>query len=168
MRNDYALPRATFPFTHDSFIFRCSSADELVPSIKPFDKLRPALGLVNKPGQGTLKQHETRLPEKPSFELVAVFLGPNDPGCGAHLAGNLRITADKIREPVKHTAADILTADHALNEVKENLEHGQVGNWLEADFGWPCGLAWQYLAVAKRPEPKMATIAILTIQPTSA
>lgn len=50
---------------------------------------------------------------------------------------------------VKHTAESIVAIGQRLIEVKERLEYGRFGAWLEAEFEWDRRTAYRFISVAE-------------------
>jgi hypothetical protein len=86
----------------------------------------------------------------------------------APVAQRLRTTAERIRERVKQTLADLIGVGNDLLAVKDALPHGQFGPWLRAEFGWTERTARNFMAVAEQFGPKTEIISDLAIAPTAA
>ncbi len=70
----------------------------------------------------------------------------------------------EIRSLTKRAAEDIISIGEALADVKAELEHGQFGAWLKAEFLWSHRSADNMMAVAD----KFATVANLEMFAPSA
>jgi hypothetical protein len=62
----------------------------------------------------------------------------------------LQTKADAIRMRMSRTADDIIAIGQDLIEVKQNLEHGQFIDWLEAEFEMNLRTAQRFMQVASR------------------
>lgn len=62
----------------------------------------------------------------------------------------LQTKADAIRMRMSRTADDIIAIGQDLIEVKQNLEHGQFIDWLEAEFEMNLRTAQRFMQVADR------------------
>ncbi|NLF78150.1 MAG: DUF3102 domain-containing protein [Chloroflexi bacterium] len=58
----------------------------------------------------------------------------------------------EIKTIAKRAAQDIIDIGTKLIEVKSRLEHGQFGQWLEAEFGWTQRTATNFMHVAAKFE----------------
>lgn len=56
--------------------------------------------------------------------------------------------ASEIKTLMKRTAQDIIEIGGKLLDVKEKLNHGEFGVWLDKEFGWSQGTARRYMSVA--------------------
>jgi hypothetical protein len=83
------------------------------------------------------------------------------------IAERVRLTATRIRAKVKKTLENIIEIGAELQAVKDALDHGQFGRWLQAEFGWTERTARNFMAVAER-FGKTEIISDLRIQPTAA
>jgi hypothetical protein len=102
--------------------------------------------------------------KQPKGELVVI--GFNYDLLETKLADKVRTAADRIRERIKKTVADIVEVGNDLLAVKEALPHGQFLPWLRAEFGWSERSAQNFMSVAE--QFKSAKIADLPIQPSAA
>jgi hypothetical protein len=89
--------------------------------------------------------------------------GPLD----ALAAQMLRDRACRIRKMVNNHVAAVIEAGRDLLDVKEKLEHGQFGEWVQAECGFSLGTAENYMRAAKFVEGKISTVAILQLQPAT-
>lgn len=72
-----------------------------------------------------------------------------------------KATAD-IRDRVARSAAELIEIGQRLIEVKLALEHGEFGDWLEAEFGWSERTARNLMSVATVfRDCKSATVAVI-------
>ncbi|MBV8885080.1 MAG: DUF3102 domain-containing protein [Chroococcidiopsidaceae cyanobacterium CP_BM_RX_35] len=55
----------------------------------------------------------------------------------------------EIKRLLKQTAQELLDIGQKLIEVKEQLGHGNFGNWLKAEFGWGITTAWKLMKSAE-------------------
>jgi hypothetical protein len=83
------------------------------------------------------------------------------------IAEQVRSAADKIRQMIRKTLAEIIEIGRTLLTVKEALPHGQFLNWLSAEFGWRERSVQNVMAVATR-FGESAKFADLPIQPSAA
>jgi hypothetical protein len=60
----------------------------------------------------------------------------------------VRQKTGEIRERARRAVQDVIEIGQRLIEVKECLEHGQFGAWLDAEFRWSERTAQNYMAVA--------------------
>jgi len=51
---------------------------------------------------------------------------------------------------VRRSAQDIIVIGQKLNDVKQRLDHGQFGVWLDAEFGWTDRTARNFMQVADK------------------
>ena len=58
--------------------------------------------------------------------------------------------AERIRVRLKRTAEDIIEIGHDLLLVKDRLEHGQFGEWLQQEFEFSHSSALKFMRVAER------------------
>jgi hypothetical protein len=58
--------------------------------------------------------------------------------------------AERIRVRLKRTAEDIIEIGHDLLLVKDRLEHGQFGEWLQQGFEFSHSSALKFMRVAER------------------
>ena len=58
--------------------------------------------------------------------------------------------AERIRVRLKRTAEDIIEIGHDLLLVKDRLEHGQFGAWLQQEFEFSHSSALKFMRVAER------------------
>jgi hypothetical protein len=56
---------------------------------------------------------------------------------------------EEIQGLMKRTAGDIVEIGNRLIIVKTKLEHGQLGRWLDAEFGWGHDTARNFMNVAE-------------------
>ena len=56
----------------------------------------------------------------------------------------------EIRDLTRRTAQDIIDIGRKLTEVKQRLEHGQFGAWLQAEFSWTDRTAQRFMQVAEK------------------
>ncbi|WP_218080885.1 DUF3102 domain-containing protein [Anthocerotibacter panamensis] len=63
--------------------------------------------------------------------------------------GRVQQKAEEIKSLVRRSLTDLLQIGKWLIEVKEDLEHGQFGEWLSAEFAWTSRTA-RYLMNAAR------------------
>jgi hypothetical protein len=98
------------------------------------------------------------VPNNDSFDY-----GPLD----AFAAQMLRDRACRIRKMVNNHVAAVIEAGRDLLDVKEKLEHGQFGEWVQAECGFSLGTAENYMRAAKFVEGKISTVAILQLQPAT-
>lgn len=82
------------------------------------------------------------------------------------VADKVRDTVVRIKERVKKTVEDIIEVGKDLLNVRQQLEHGQFGTWLKAEFGWSERSAQNFMSVAEKF--KSAKFADLPIQPSAA
>jgi len=61
----------------------------------------------------------------------------------------VRTLASNIKARLKKTAEDIIATGRDLIVVKESLEHGEFGKWLDAEFGWKERTAQNFMRVAE-------------------
>jgi len=73
----------------------------------------------------------------------------------------LRETADQIRRWRRQTIKYIIETGLNLLGVRDNLEHGQFGIWLQAEFGWTDRTARNYMAAAEAFRDKTEIISDL-------
>ncbi|MHC4867849.1 MAG: DUF3102 domain-containing protein [Planctomycetota bacterium] len=73
---------------------------------------------------------------------------------------------ERIDARVKRTVEDIIANGEDLLAVKEELEHGQFGNWLKTRFGWSERSAQGFMTVAQWA--RSANFADLAIAPSAA
>jgi Protein of unknown function (DUF3102) len=76
-------------------------------------------------------------------------------------ATSLRKQAAKIREGVKATTAAIIEVGRDLIAAKQNLEHNQFCEWVEAECVFSVRSAQNYMRAAEFAEGKNATVAFL-------
>ncbi len=55
----------------------------------------------------------------------------------------------EIKSLLKQTAREMIEIGQKLIEVKEELGHGNFGDWLKAEFGWGITTAWKLMKVAE-------------------
>ena len=55
----------------------------------------------------------------------------------------------EIKSLMRRTASDTIEIGQKLIEVKEELEHGEFGKWLKAEFSWGLTTAWKLMKVAE-------------------
>ena len=63
---------------------------------------------------------------------------------------SLNDAADRIRDRLRHTIANIIEIGHDLNAVKTTLGHGRFLPWIEAQFGMSEQTARNFMNVATR------------------
>jgi hypothetical protein len=102
--------------------------------------------------------------KQPKRELVV--LGFDYSLLDTKIAEQARSTADRIRERLKKTLADLIEVGNDLLVVKEALPHGLFLPWLRAEFGWSERTAQNFMSVAE--SFKSAKFADLPIQPSAA
>ena len=100
-------------------------------------------------------------------ELVVRPKGFDYSSLEAQLAGQVRSTAERIRQKVKKTLDDLIDIGNDLKRIKDSLNHGQFGRWLQTEFGWTERTARNFMAVAEH-FGKTEIISDLQIQPTAA
>ena len=83
-------------------------------------------------------------------------------GVPAVTAAALRAEASRIRKLVKATTASIIEAGRALIAVKEQLDHGQFSDWVDAECGFSLRTAENYIRACQFAEGKNATVALLS------
>jgi hypothetical protein len=101
-------------------------------------------------------------------EVVVIEAGFDYSPLQPKTAEKVKEAAERIRQTVKRSIEDVITVGKDLLAVKEELDHGQFGRWLKAEFGWGERMAQNFMSVAERFGPKSEIIAELTIQPTAA
>jgi Protein of unknown function (DUF3102) len=79
----------------------------------------------------------------------------------AATAASLRKQAARIREGVKTTTAAIIEVGRDLIAAKQDLEHSQFCEWVEAECVFSMRSAQNYMRAAEFAEGKNATIAFL-------
>jgi hypothetical protein len=79
----------------------------------------------------------------------------------AATAASLRKQAARIREGVKATTAAIIEVGRDLIAAKQDLEHSQFCEWVEAECVFSVRSAQNYMRAAEFAEGKNATIAFL-------
>src|SRR5262249_25166727 len=79
----------------------------------------------------------------------------------ASVAEQVRSAAERIREKVQRTLADLIEVGDDLLAVKEAVGHGRFGAWLRAEFGWTERTARHLMAVAERFGPRSEMISDL-------
>jgi Protein of unknown function (DUF3102) len=84
------------------------------------------------------------------------------------VAGQIRSRATRIREQVRRTLEGIIEVGKELLAVKAALAHGQIGAWLDSEFGWTERTARNCMAVADQFGPKTEIISDLRLVPTAA
>lgn len=67
-----------------------------------------------------------------------------------NVAKQVRSAADRIKKRLKRTVSDIIQTGLDLIAVKEQLEHGEFGDWLEAEFEWSHQQAAVFMRVAEK------------------
>jgi hypothetical protein len=105
--------------------------------------------------------------KEPKGELVVIEQRFDYSPLETKTAEKVKAAADRIREKVKRTVADIIEVGDELLAVKEALPHGEFGSWLRAEFGWTERTAQNFMAVAER-FGKSEMISDLKIEPTAA
>lgn len=71
----------------------------------------------------------------------------------------------EIKTLMRKTASDIIEIGHKLIEVKEELQHGEFGKWLDSEFGWSYRTAKNFMNVAD--SFKSANFAEIDIAPSA-
>ncbi|MBF0437211.1 MAG: DUF3102 domain-containing protein [Magnetococcales bacterium] len=77
-------------------------------------------------------------------------------------AAFIAAASERIRLRLKRTAQDIIEIGKDLIEVKNRLNHGQFGFWLENEFEMAERTARNFMTVAERFGSKSATVADFT------
>lgn len=77
------------------------------------------------------------------------------------IADALRSQASRIRTLVRNTTAIIIEIGNDLLAVKEAIDHGKFGAWIEAECGFSIRTAENYIRAAEFAEGKNETIALL-------
>jgi hypothetical protein len=76
-------------------------------------------------------------------------------------AAALRTEARRIREMVITTTTAIIEIGRALISVKQSLEHGQFGEWVEAECGFGLRTAENYIRASQFAEGKTKYVSLL-------
>lgn len=74
----------------------------------------------------------------------------------------LKQRTEEIKERLKRSAQDIWEIGQKLFEVRSQLKHGQLDNWLKAEFGWSRRTAYNFIKVYEA-FPERATVAQVNI-----
>ena len=81
------------------------------------------------------------------------------------VASTARDAAAKIRGLVKNTVGNIIETGDALRSIKDQLDHGEFGEWIVAEFGLSIRTAQRYMQAAEWAKDKSDTVSYL--EPTS-
>jgi hypothetical protein len=73
----------------------------------------------------------------------------------------LRAEASRIRKMVNSTTAAIIEIGRALIGVKQSLEHGQFGEWVQAECGFGLRTAENYIKASQFAEGKTKCVSLL-------
>ena len=76
-------------------------------------------------------------------------------------AAVLRAEASRIRKMVNSTTAAIIEIVRALIGVKQSLEHGQFGEWVQAECGFGLRTAENYIRASQFAEGKTKCVSFL-------
>jgi Protein of unknown function (DUF3102) len=76
-------------------------------------------------------------------------------------AAVLRAEASRIRKMVNSTTAAIIEIGRALIGVKQSLEHGQFGEWVQAECGFGLRTAENYIRASQFAEGKTKCVSFL-------
>src|SRR5262245_59080621 len=76
-------------------------------------------------------------------------------------AALLRKQGARIREHVRSTTEAIIEIGRDLLAVKQNLDHGQFGAWVEAECGFTLRSAQRYIGIAEFVAEKNDTVSLL-------
>src|SRR5260221_4870347 len=82
-------------------------------------------------------------------------------------AQTLRNRAAFIRNLRSSHIAAVVDAGRELIAVKDQLEHGQFSDWLQAECGFSLRTAENYMLASRFIADKNANIAFLSLQPTT-
>jgi hypothetical protein len=75
-----------------------------------------------------------------------------------------RKTADEIRQFDRDLMQGAFLIGKKLIEVKEKLDHGQFGAWLQRDVGYSSRTAQNYMNVARHLNGKSETVSLLPLK----
>jgi hypothetical protein len=89
----------------------------------------------------------------PAFDYAAM---------APELANKLKKQAARIKKQMKATTAAIIEIGRDLIAVKQHLEHGQFGSWVESECGFTTRTARNYMRAAEFAEGKSETISDLS------
>jgi hypothetical protein len=76
-------------------------------------------------------------------------------------AATLRAEASRIRKMVNITTEAIIGIGAALISIKQSLEHGQFGDWVEAECGFGLRTAENYIKASQFAEGKTKCVSHL-------
>lgn len=79
----------------------------------------------------------------------------------------LRERAASIRKLRSNHIAAVVDAGRELIAVKEQLDHGQFSDWLQAECGFSLRTAENYMTASRFVDGKIANIAFLGLQPST-
>ncbi len=82
---------------------------------------------------------------------------------GSDEADYLRSQAEQIRARNRNACENVINIGSALREVKDRLDYGQFGSWLDTEFGWTSRTARNYMAVADRYRDKTEMISVFDL-----
>jgi hypothetical protein len=81
------------------------------------------------------------------------------------IADELREAAARIRERGREQSTAIIDIGNTLLRVKDKLQHGEWGYWLDAEFSMSTSTAGRYMRVAKWAADKSVTVT--NLQPST-
>ena len=69
--------------------------------------------------------------------------------------------AERIRQRIRRTTADIIETGRDLRLVKERLDHGQFVTWINSEFGMSSRSAQRFMVASEWAEDKSDTVSHL-------
>lgn len=96
-----------------------------------------------------------------SAEVALFDYGQLDPA----VAFSAKATAERFRTHLRRTVSETISVGQALLEVKDQLDHGQFGDWLKAEFGAEARTAQNFMASAREygSKPEIVSDLPLTV-----
>jgi hypothetical protein len=81
-----------------------------------------------------------------------------------HVADKARKAANRIKHRLHRHVREIAEIGHDLQEIKDQLDHGQFGEWLEAEFEMSDRTAARYMRVGQIIGDKIDTVSNLPLR----
>jgi Protein of unknown function (DUF3102) len=116
---------------------------------------------------GRLENQDTR-----SVSEIQAFVPENDHfdygGFPADVAAALKMQACNIRKLANNSMSAIITAGQELLRVKDQLDHGQFGPWVQSECGFSLSTAENFMRASNLISGQNRNcVAILQLQPST-